>query len=182
MSTANTPKGTAQMATRNPIQTTDAPTLPTHGYQWPTLDTDHDPEYLVTNDPADTERTTLAAFDPVARYEAGDMVWQIADDLAPEADTVARQLRRAGVLKPFDDSRALAHLYDEHDHTLESLAALFDHARGPESIRSRMDKYGISRGQTPSEKLSELNPEDLGLSPMGSDDSDSQFSKRGGSA
>ena len=158
MSTRTHPKGTTTMATRNPTTTTDAPTTQ------PTLAAF-----------ADADRAAA-----IRRYRSGDMLWEIADALESDCETVARDLRQAGVLKPYDDPRALAHLYHDHDHTLAELAALFDYARGPESIRFRMEKYGIDRGYTPSQTLDELNPEDLGLSPMQTDDSDTKFSKRGG--
>jgi len=186
------------MATAQP-QTTDAPTLPTNTHPWPAFDRSHDPVYLVTNDPTPTEGTTLADFggnspaDPetvllvapsplettklnlesavaVGHYRADTRPDEIADATDTNLETVARALRRAGVLAPYDDPRALAHLYHEDGHTLESLADVFGNARGPESIRARMEHFGISRGETHAQKLAALNPEDVGLSPMHGDD------------
>jgi len=96
-----------------------------------------------------TTQQTLATYDAetydlVRRYAQGERVEQLADDDRDVYD-VARVLRRAGVLAPYDDPRALAHLYHEYDHTLADLAAVFDHKRGSETIRRRMDAYGIKR-------------------------------------
>lgn len=139
-----------------------------------------------TTDRTDTQ-PTLAAFRDDARaqmirhYSQGKRPDEIADALEADLETVAGHLRRAGVLKPFDDPRALTHLYHEHGHTLETLSETFDHARGPESIRFRMEQFGIERdGSTTTKLLESMNPGDVeGLSPMQSDDSHVKFTKRG---
>lgn len=139
-----------------------------------------------------TDRTdtqpTLEAFrdDVTARmiryYAQGDRPDQITDRVDADLQTVAKHLRRTGVLAPFDDPRALAHLYHEYDHTLETLSETFDHARGPESIRFRMEKFGIERDGSETVKLLDsLDPEDVGLSPT-TDDDHAKFTKRGGRA
>ena len=66
MSTANDP--TRTMATRTHAatsRTTREPTLPTQSYEWPTLDTEHDPEPLVEATTPDLEETTIGDHLPV---------------------------------------------------------------------------------------------------------------------
>jgi len=137
MSTANTPKGTAQMATRNPIQTTDSIAF----------------------------ETTDAAL-AVRRYRTGTRVDEIADALETDAETVAEYLRDAGCLKPHDDPAALAHLFHDGDgHTFAEIAALFGNECCAETVRDRMDRFEIEREKTGAQRLDELDCEDAGLSP-----------------
>lgn len=117
--------------------------------------------------PTLTNYTTQTDASIMAAYAKGKRPDQIADATDADLTTVARRLRRAGVLEPWDDPRALRHLYHEHDHTLEDLAAIFEDRIAAETVRMRMEWFGIER--TPDSmrhRLEELNPEDVGLSPM----------------
>lgn len=133
-------------------------------------------------DRTDTQPTdaTLTLFAARPRYEGGESLAAIADDLESDLETIARELRHAGVLKPWDDPRTLAHLYHEDDHALADLAECFPDGPGPEPIRRRMERYGIDREPTLAEKLADpdFGPEDLGLSPTTGDEH-AKYTKRG---
>lgn len=159
MSTTTTPKGTT-MATRTP-----------------------------THDGTDTQ-ATLETFADDARtraihhYTGGKRLDRIAADDGHDLATVARWLRHAGVLAPWDDPRTLAHLYHDYGHTLASLSEVWPDAPGPEAIRTRMKHYDIERTEPSlADRLADENvgPEDIGLSPT-TDDDHTRYTKRGGSA
>ena len=158
MSTRHPPKGTTQMATRNP-QTTDRTT------SQPTLDAFAD----------DDRARTIRA------YSRGDRPDQIAERTDTDLQTVARRLRRAGVIEPWDDPRALAHLYDRFGSVDPIAREAFGGDVCFETVRGRMEAFGIDRGTSPADRLTDLNPEDIGLSPL-RDDDHAKFSKRGRSA
>lgn len=103
-------------------------------------------------------------------YRNGMRVDQIRDSVDADLHTVARELRHAGVLDPWDDPRTLAHLYHEYDYgSLAALADVFPDGPGPEMIRKRMERYGIEREERSlADRLAdpEYGPEDIGLSPM----------------
>lgn len=134
-----------------------------------------------THDDSTDTQLTLEAATIRARYDAGQWPDEIATAVDADLESVARTLRRAGTLAAYDDPRVLAHLYHDHDYTLAEIADSVDHARGPESIRTRMQRYGIERRErTLAEKLAdpEFGPEDAGLSPTTTDDY-AHLSKRG---
>ncbi|SEW32771.1 hypothetical protein [Natrinema salifodinae] len=125
-----------------------------------------------TRNPTTTDRTDFAQTTDdraltIRRYRNGDRPDEIADALEAALETVSGYLRDANVLAPWDDYRALAHLYHDYGYdTLDKLAALFNYERSTEVIRSRMDKLGVDRGATSTDLLESLNPEDVGLSPL----------------
>lgn len=200
MSSANDPTEIRPMAIRTRTRihaptsrTAREPTLPTQSYEWPTLDTDHDPEPLVEPATLDLEQTTLGDHLPVwaslpdpvpvtdekagddtesadapgeqldltfyerdARerivelYDAGDghRLDRIATIGGWELECVARELRHAGVLAAHDDPRTLAHFYHDADldYSITKIAReAFGGAVCPETVRKRMEWYGIER-------------------------------------
>lgn len=173
---STTPMSTAQSTLRTATGTATGPVdLPEPDtYPWPTLDTTHDPEYLATNDPTPTDKTTLEIFGvdrpdapavcrvtfdtrpattqrdldvatAVAQYRRGSLPDRIRTPFADDPESVAAHLRTAGVLEPWDDPRALAHLYHDYDHTLSDLESAFGNGRSAETIREHMDRFGIDR-------------------------------------
>lgn len=105
----------------------------------------------------------------IRRYRQGDRPEAIADDLEADLETVTAALRRATDLPPWDDHRALAGLYDHHGSCV-AIADALEGARSSEVIRVRTNKLGVDREQTNTERLEDLNPEDVGLSPLRDDE------------
>ena len=106
----------------------------------------------------------------IRKYRNGQRPETIAQSLDADLETVTAALRRATDLPPWDDHRALGHLYLDYGYdTIPQLAALFDDARSTEAIRSRMNDFGIER-ETVGPDLEKLNPEDVGLSPLTDDE------------
>lgn len=192
MSTANS-LNSEPMAIRSQPATssTDAQlTLPDRTYEWPALDTDHNPTLLVEPTTIDTEATTLGDHLPVWAslpdplttsldtvsaqkteelpgeqlplefytreastaiadlYERGYTVDHIATIGGWDLEHVARELRRAGTIQPHDDPRTLAHLYHDEDldYSISQIARdAFGDAVCPETVRTRMEWFGIER-------------------------------------
>lgn len=107
----------------------------------------------------------------IRRYRQGECPSEIAADLEADLETITAALRRHTDLPPWDDHRALAHLFHDCGYASTSeLSDLFDGARSAEVIRERMERFGIDRNQTSMDLLEELNPEDVGLSPLSETD------------
>ncbi|ELY86456.1 helix-turn-helix domain-containing protein [Natrialba taiwanensis] len=138
------------MSTRNPSKETMATCNPTQAA-------------------SSTTQQTLTAYTPdkteviLASYRDGDRLDRIAAAVDADPRTVARELRHADMLAPWDDPRTLAHLYHDYDHTLQDLADTFPDGPGPEMMRRRMERYGIERdNETLSQLLQAANPDDVG--------------------
>ncbi len=178
MSIHDHPKGTPKMATTT--TPTDAPTLPTDTYEWPTLEREgHDPQPLTTNDPAATERTTLADF--------GGIVPTDPERAAIPTDDRERTCQTSVFAYPrqwWDDPDRLAALFDARDLSIGTIADLLGADCCYEVVRSRLAEYGIrdpGEAQTGADLLASMDPEDAGLSPT-TDDDHAKFTKRGRSA
>ena len=172
------------MATRNP-QTTDAPLaeprLPTEWEpHWPALDTDHDPEYLVTNDPVETDATTLADFGGIDPTDP--------ERLEIPIDTRDRTRQTSVFAFPrkwWRDADRLEALFCERDLSMREISDLLGDVVGYEVVRTNLEDYGIrtpDKDGSMASRLAATDPEDLGLSPQQSDDSHAKFTKRGRSA
>ncbi|WP_245724317.1 hypothetical protein [Natronorubrum texcoconense] len=148
------------MATRTLTDADIEPTLETTWLaQWPTLERDHEPTPLVTNDRTETDQTTLA--------EHGLAL----PDAAPERPTVpvddrdrTEQTRVFDFPKPWtDDADRLEALFA--DRSLSELVDLFDGYRCFETVRSRLKKYGIRDPSEPkslADRLAAADPGDVG--------------------
>ncbi|WP_233274407.1 hypothetical protein [Natrinema thermotolerans] len=161
--------------------TTDAPTLPTDWTDaWPTLERDgHDPEYLVTNDPAATEARTLADYGGVEPTDPDRPTIPTDDRQRSEQTSVFEYPREW-----WADADRLAHLFDERGLSIRGISELFGDDRCYEVVRSRLTDFGIrdpDEPQTGAALLASMDPEDAGLSPT-TDDDHARFSKRGRSA
>lgn len=133
------PKGTTQMATRNP----------------PTIDSTDTQLPFVDDDATRVRR----------RYDRGESVAKIATVLDLEPKTVAAHLRTTGDLPAIDDPMALAHLYDRFD-SLAGVRNALDDCVCEETIRSRMEAFDIDRNQSLADTIrnADIDMEALGLS------------------
>jgi len=173
------------MATRNLPTTTGGiapePRLPTDWEsQWPALDTAHDPEYLVTNDPTETDAMALADFGGIEPDDP-DRV-EIPIDTR---DTTTQTSVFQYPCKWWRDADRLEHLFDDRDLSMREMSDLFGDAVGYEVIRTNLEDYGIrtpDKDGSMASQLAEMDPEDLGLSPTVETDSHEKYTKRGRSA
>lgn len=177
MSTRNHSKGTRMATTQSP--TTDAPTLPTNTYAWPAFDREHDPVYLHTNDPAETETRTLADFGGRVPEEPTRPSFPIDSRDQTEQMSVFAFPRTW-----WHDADRLAQLFDERDLSIVEISALFGDDVGYEVVRSNLQDYEIRTPERDGAMATQLanpdfGPEDIGLSPSQTDDSHSKFTKRG---
>lgn len=111
----------------------------------------------------------------IRRYRQGQRPDVIADDLEADLETITAALRRATDLPPWDDHRALAHLFHDYGYdTLDELAELFDGQRSSEVLRDRIDMFGIERPLTATERLERMERDEVGeidgLSPLSNDE------------
>lgn len=146
--------------------------------QWPTLSEDHDPEYLAENDPAETSQQTLACVG-ISPADPDPRPWVPVDDRDHTRQTSVFEYP----VEWWDDADRLEALFAEHD-AVAPIADLFGPDRCFETVRSRLEAFGIRDPSEPTtlvEKLEAMDAEDAGLSPS-TDDDYSQFSKRGRSA
>lgn len=106
----------------------------------------------------------------IRRYRNGERPDEIAAALDEDLETVSQYIRDAGDLAPWDDHRALAHLYAEYQ-SVTALVELFDGQRSTEAIRTRMDHLGVDRHDSIEDRLLAMDPGEIdGLSPLSDDE------------
>ncbi|PGF14312.1 hypothetical protein CP556_24960 [Natrinema sp. CBA1119] len=149
------------MATTTRPTTETQPTLPTNTFQWPAFDREHDPEYLTTNDPAETETRTLADFGGSVPEEPDRPEIPIDSRETTEQTSVFRY-----PAKWWRDADRLAHLFDERDLSIGEISDLLGDDVGYEVTRTNLNELGV-RDPTDGKSgmaafLSEASPGDVG--------------------
>lgn len=151
--------------------------------QWPPIDDDHDPESLTTNDTPTTEQTTLE------RYA----------DLPPTTDERGHLLARrdrpdteqSSILEYpcplWTDADRLERLYYDRSLSVEQIAQDVCAGRiDRETLRRKMNDMDVIDPTSPDHPqglhnlLAESDPEDVGLSPITTDEPDEKYIRRGG--
>ncbi|MFC6720860.1 hypothetical protein ACFQGT_00245 [Natrialbaceae archaeon GCM10025810] len=82
-------------------------------------------------------------------------------------DVAKRRLRQAGVLKPYDDPHVLAACRDRGMTTAEIAREVCGGEVSAETVRMRLHKFGLAEPRSLAERLEQMDPEDVGLSPLG---------------
>ncbi|WP_139326665.1 hypothetical protein [Natrinema saccharevitans] len=137
----------------------------------PAAESDSRPDELSADD-AEAGQTTLtgstdwSTAELAAFYEdQGKFPIEIATDLAGDLSRseVADRLRRAGVLEPADDYRALHELYCERDWSTSEIAErACDGAVTSETIAYRLHQFGFHEERS-QERLAAMDPDELDL-------------------